>query len=95
MNQIFERSFLVGKTTLQRKKHKNFKDRYVKNYGKEVMRDEIITGIPLALVGAGALMAKKTIHETLAAAVIKPLASQAGKAALKSGLAGSAAGSMV
>ena len=77
MNILFERALSVGKTKLQQKKIKySNKDPYVKNYGKEVARDEMITGIPLAL---SILHARKNpIHESLAATVIKPLATAVG-----------------
>ena len=88
MNALFERALSVGKATLQ-KKYNYSKDPYVKNYGKEVARDEIITGIPLALVGVDSLLSAKKrnpIHESLAATVIKPLASAMGHAAVKQGI---------
>jgi len=88
MNVLFERALSAGKISLQ-KKYKHTKDPYVKNYGKEVARDEMITGIPLALVGVNSLLSakkRKQIHESLAATIIKPLASAVGHAAVKQGI---------
>ena len=91
MNILFERALSIGKVKLQQKKIKySNKDPYVKDYGKEVARDEMITGIPLAL---SILHARKNpIHESLAATVIKPLATALGHTAVKQGLTWGAGG---
>jgi hypothetical protein len=86
-HMLFETALKTGKTILDQKKYNTFKDDYVNQYGKGVIRDEIITGInPIAM----SLAKRKPVTESLAAA-ISPLAMSAAKQAAVWGVGGALA----